>query len=109
MSEHIISPRIYFLIFGALMVLTVLTVTAAKHDFGNDTVNTAIALSIAVTKAVLVVLFFMHVWYSNRLTKIVVIAGFFWLALLIVLTLSDYFTRPGTSGVGGAPASRSVR
>lgn len=91
------------------MLFTVLTLTAAKHDFGNDAVNTIIALTIAVTKALLVVLFFMHVWYSTRLTKIVVIAGFFWLALLIVLTLSDYFTRSGTSGVGGVPASRSTR
>lgn len=109
MSEHIVSKTIYFLIFGALMVFTALTVIAAKHDFGNDAINTIIALTIAVTKAMLVVLFFMHVWYSTRLTKVVVISGFFWLAILITLTLSDYFTRPGTSGVGGVPAARSTR
>jgi cytochrome c oxidase subunit IV len=103
MSEHIVSKTIYFLIFGALMVLTVLTYWVALYDFGR--MNVVIALAVAVTKAVLVVLFFMHVRYSTRLTKIVVIAGFFWLALLIVLTLADYFTRPGTSGVGGVPAS----
>ena len=91
------------------MVFTVLTVIAAKYDFGNDAINTIIALVIAVTKAVLVVLFFMHVWYSNRLTKIVVIAGFFWLAILIVLTLADYFTRSGSSGVGGVPAAQGTR
>ena len=107
MSEHIVSKTIYFLIFGALMVLTVITYWVALYDFGA--MNVVIALAVAVTKAVLVVLFFMHVRYSTRLTKIVVIAGFFWLAILIVLTLSDYFTRPGTSGVGGVPASRSIR
>jgi cytochrome c oxidase subunit 4 len=107
MSEHIVSKTIYFLIFGALMVLTVVTYWVALYDFGAW--NVVIALAVAVTKAVLVVLFFMHVRYSTRLTKIVVIAGFFWLAILVTLTLSDYFTRPGTSGVGGVPASRAVR
>jgi cytochrome c oxidase subunit IV len=107
MSEHIVSKTIYFLIFGALMVLTVITYWVALYDFGA--LNVVIALAVAVTKALLVVLFFMHVRYSNRLTKIVVIAGFFWLAIMIVLTLSDYFTRPGTSGVGGVPASTSTR
>jgi cytochrome c oxidase subunit 4 len=107
MSEHIVSKTIYFLIFGALMVLTVVTYLVALVDLGR--MNVVVALAVAVTKAVLVVLFFMHVRYSNRLTKIVVIAGFFWLALLIVLTLSDYFTRPGTSGVGGVPAARGTR
>jgi cytochrome c oxidase subunit 4 len=107
MSEHIVSKTIYFLIFGALMVLTIVTYLVALVDLGR--MNVVVALAVAVTKAVLVVLFFMHVRYSNRLTKIVVIAGFFWLALLIVLTLSDYFTRPGTSGVGGVPAARGTR
>ena len=107
MSEHIVSKTIYFLIFGALMVLTVVTYWVALYDFGA--LNVVIALTVAVTKAVLVVLFFMHVRYSTRLTKIVVIAGFFWLAILIVLTLADYFTRPGSSGVGGVPASQGTR
>ena len=107
MSEHIVSKTIYFLIFSALMVLTVVTYWVALYDFGR--MNVVIALAVAVTKAVLVVLYFMHVRYSNRLTKIVVISGFFWLAILIVLTLSDYFTRSGTSGVGGVPASTSTR
>ncbi|HYO90516.1 MAG TPA: cytochrome C oxidase subunit IV family protein [Pyrinomonadaceae bacterium] len=107
MSEHIVSKTIYFLIFGALMVLTVVTYWVALYDFGA--LNVVIALAVAVTKAVLVVLYFMHVRYSTRLTKIVVISGFFWLAILIVLTLSDYFTRSGSSGVGGVPASTSTR
>ena len=107
MSEHIVSRTIYFIIFAALMVLTVLTYYVALIDLGR--LNAVVALAIAVTKAVLVVLFFMHVRYSTRLTKIVVIAGFFWLALLVVLTLADYFTRSGTSGVGGVPASQGTR
>jgi cytochrome c oxidase subunit 4 len=107
MSEHIVSKKLYFVIFGALMVLTVVTYLVALVDLGR--MNVVVALAVAVTKAVLVVLYFMHVRYSTRLTKIVVIAGFFWLALLIVLTLSDYFTRSGTSGVGGVPAARGTR
>jgi cytochrome c oxidase subunit IV len=108
MSEHIVSKTIYFVIFAALMVLTVVTYLVALVDLGGRW-NIIVALAVAVTKAVLVVLFFMHVRYSTRLTKIVVIAGFFWLALLIVLTLADYFTRSGTSGVGGVPASVGTR
>lgn len=107
MSEHIVSKTSYFLIFGALIVLTVVTYLVALVDWGS--MNDVVALAVAVTKAVLVVLFFMHVRYSSRLTKIVVIAGFFWLAIMIVLTLSDYFTRSGTSGVGGVPASSGTR
>jgi cytochrome c oxidase subunit 4 len=104
MSEHIVSKRIYFVIFGALLVLTGLTYWVALFDFGP--LNTIIALTIAVSKALLVVLYFMHVRYSSRLTKVVVISGLFWLAILVSLTLSDYFTRPGTTGVGGAPGER---
>ena len=94
MSEHIVSRKIYLAIFAALMVLTAVTVLAARQDFGR--LNDIIAMAIAVTKATLVVLFFMHVRYSSRLTKVVVVAGFFWLALFVVLTMSDYLTR--TSG-----------
>ena len=107
MSEHIVSKTIYFTIFAALMVLTIITYYVALIDLGR--LNVIVALAVAVTKAVLVVLFFMHVRYSTRLTKIVVIAGFFWLAILVVLTLADYFTRPGTSGVGGVPAAQGTR
>ncbi|HXG67361.1 MAG TPA: cytochrome C oxidase subunit IV family protein [Blastocatellia bacterium] len=94
MPEHIVSKKTYYIIFAALMVLTGITVYAATIDFGR--LNDIIALTIAVTKAVLVTLFFMHVKYSPRLTKLVVVGGFLWLALLIVLTLADYFTRPYT-------------
>jgi cytochrome c oxidase subunit 4 len=101
MSEHIVSRTVYFVIFGALMVLTAITVFAAQFDFGNEAVNTVIALAIAVTKAVLVVLYFMHVRYSSRLTGVVVVSGFLWLAMMILLTLSDYLTRGWSALPGG--------
>jgi cytochrome c oxidase subunit 4 len=73
------------------MVLTGVTVGVAYVDLGPF--NTLVALVIAFTKMMLVVLYFMHVRYSSRLTWAVVGAGFFWLALLLLLTLSDYVTR----------------
>jgi len=91
MSEHIVSKKLYFVIFGALMVLTFLTVWVATIDLGA--LNTPVALAIAVTKAVLVVLYFMHVRYSSRLTWVVVAGGFLWLIIMIGLTMSDYLTR----------------
>ena len=83
--------RVYFLIFLALMVGTALTVGAAFIDLGPF--NDAVALTIAVIKATLVVLFFMHVRHSARMTKLSIVAGFLWLAILIGLTLADYFSR----------------
>ena len=96
MSEHIVSKKIYFLIFGALMVGTVLTVAAAFVDMDHKLfagANTVVALTIAVIKATLVVLYFMHVRYSTRLTWVIVVAGFFWLAILFALTMTDYMSR----------------
>ncbi|HLL16965.1 MAG TPA: cytochrome C oxidase subunit IV family protein [Pyrinomonadaceae bacterium] len=93
MSEHIVSKKLYFVIFGALMVLTVLTVVAANYDLGSEKINTVVALAIATTKAVLVVLYFMHVRYSSRLTWVVVAGGFLWLIIMVGLTMSDYLTR----------------
>jgi cytochrome c oxidase subunit IV len=91
MSEHVTSRRVYFAIFAALLILTYATVAVSKIDLGRF--NTIAALSIAVTKAMLVVLFFMHVRYSTRLTKLVVVGGFAWLALLIGLTMLDITSR----------------
>lgn len=91
MREHIVSPRIYYAIFIALVVLTVATWSIAKIDLGR--MNAVVALTIAVIKATLVVLYFMHVRYSSRLTWVFVGAGFFWLAIMVALTLSDYMTR----------------
>jgi cytochrome c oxidase subunit 4 len=93
-ASHLVSPRTYVTIFLALMVLTAVTVGVAFLDLGPF--NTLVALLIACTKMMLVVLYFMHVRYSSRLTWAVVGAGFFWLGLLLLLTLSDYVTRgPG--------------
>lgn len=95
---HVSSVRSYVLVFGALLVLTGTTVAIAFLDVG--VMNDVVALSIAVTKMLLVVLFFMHAKYSTRLTKIIVTSGFVWLALLIAFTLSDYTSR-GWLGVAG--------
>jgi cytochrome c oxidase subunit 4 len=92
MSAHIVSLKVYVTIFLALMVGTALTVWAGLHDFPGN-LNVIIALTIAVTKATLVVLYFMHVRYSSRLIWVVFTSALFWLAILFVFTLSDYWTR----------------
>jgi len=91
MSEHIVPTRIYYTIFAILMACTAITVAVAFVDLGP--LNTVAALSIAVFKAVLVVLFFMHVKYSSRLTWAVVVGSVFWLGIMLALTMSDYLTR----------------
>ncbi len=91
MAAHSVPLKIYYGVFLALCVLTFLTVWTAKHDYGL--LNTPIALSIAGLKGALVILFFMHVKYSSKLTQLFAFAGFFWLALLLVFTLQDYWTR----------------
>ena len=92
MSEHIVPVRIYLTIFAALLFGTALTVVAAFIDFPFG-LNTIIAMTIAVTKATFVVLYFMHVRYSSRLIWVIVAAALFWMAILFSLTFSDYFTR----------------
>jgi cytochrome c oxidase subunit 4 len=91
MSEHVSSRKLYYAIFAALLVLTYATIAVSKVDLGRF--NTIVALAIAVTKATLVVLFFMHVRYSTKLTKLIVAGGFVWLALMFGLTLMDFSTR----------------
>jgi cytochrome c oxidase subunit 4 len=90
-EHHIVSPKLYAAVLTALLVGTVLTVQAAKVDLGRW--NIVLALGIAVTKMTLVVLFFMHGKYSPRRTKLVIVSGFFWLAIMLGLTLADYSTR----------------
>ena len=97
MSEHIVPRTVYFVIFGALIVLTVVTYFAAQIHFRIEAINTIIALAIAVTKATLVILYFMHVRYSPRLTWVVIASGFLWLAIMIGITLLDYLTRNQTA------------
>lgn len=97
-SDHVVSVKLYFAIFGALMVLTAVTVWVAFQDLGP--LNTIMALGIACTKATLVILYFMHVRYSSRLTWLVVGSGFFFLAIMIAFTMSDIVSRGwlGTPG-----------
>src|SRR3954465_14410886 len=92
MAEHIVPRRTYYIVFGMLMLLTYLTVQISAFDLGA--MNTVAALAIAALKATLVVLFFMHVKYSTRLTKLAVIGGLYWLLILPRLPLSVYLTRP---------------
>lgn len=92
MSEHIISSKIYYVIWITLMVLTVVTAAVAFVDLGQF--NTVVALVIATFKATLVVLFFMHVKYtSEKMTKTVIICAIFWLVLMLTLGLTDFVTR----------------
>jgi cytochrome c oxidase subunit 4 len=91
MRGHVVPVGLYIVIFLSLMVLTGLTVGVAFINLG--VYNTVAALTIAVVKMLLVVLFFMHVRYSSALTKLIIAAGFFWLALLIAFTLTDVKSR----------------
>ena len=91
MSEHIVSIRAYVLTFLALMLLLVATVGADLLALGPF--NTVIAFAVATIKALLVVMFFMHVKFSSRLIWIFAGAGVFWLGIMVTLTMSDYLTR----------------
>jgi cytochrome c oxidase subunit IV len=90
-EHHIVGPKTYLLILGALMVLTATTTGAAYLDMG--VFNPIIALAIACLKAVLVILFFMHIRYSSKVMMLTVGAGFFTFLVLITMTLSDYISR----------------
>ena len=91
MTEHIVTKKQYALIFGILMVLTLATTTIGMIDLGR--LNVVVALVIATIKALLVVLFFMHIYWSSKLNKLAVVSGVAWLALLLWLTLTDIFSR----------------
>ena len=92
-AEHAASRRAYYTVFAVLLVCTYLTWQIAYFDLGP--LNALAALGIAIVKATLVVLFFMHARSSPRLTWIVIIAGLFWLGILFALTATDYLTRTG--------------
>ena len=110
MSAHVVPVKTYVGIFVALLVLTALTTGAAFVDFGDvhtgirlvDVIplNTVVALAIAVVKMLLVILFFMHVKYSSGLTKVVVMAGFLFLAILVSFTLADELSRSWSPEAG---------
>jgi cytochrome c oxidase subunit 4 len=90
-EHHIVPKSVYFLVFFALIVLTWVTAIVSTVDLGA--LNIYVALSIAIFKASLVVLFFMHVKYGTRLTKMIVMAGLYWLLLLLFIAMSDLWTR----------------
>ncbi len=96
--SHVSSKGLYYSVFLALCVLTVVTVAIARVDLG--VMNTPIALAVAVSKAMLVILFFMGVKYNTPLTKVVAASGFVWLIILFGITMGDYLTR-GWLGVPG--------
>jgi cytochrome c oxidase subunit IV len=96
-AGHVAPKSMYYLVFLALIVGTVLTVLAASVDMGP--LNNVVMLTIAAVKATLVILFFMHVRWSTRLTWVIAASGFFWLLILFGMGMSDYLTRgmvPGT-------------
>ena len=89
-KEHV-APRTYYLVFAALMVLLVLTVMAS--GLGAGLIGISVALTIAVVKAVLIILYFMHVRYSERLIWLFAAAAFFWLGIMLGFVFTDYLTR----------------
>ena len=92
MSTPIVKPKTYFTIFLALMVLTAITVAVSFIDLGP--MNLVVALLIAAAKATLVILWFMHLKYSDKLTQIIAIAGLYWFVLIMLaFTFADYLSR----------------
>jgi len=91
MAEHIVTKKQYSYVFATLLLLTFITTTVGMMDLGR--LNVVVALVIAVIKALLVVLFFMHIYWSSKLNKLTVVAGVAWLALLLWLTLTDVLSR----------------
>jgi cytochrome c oxidase subunit 4 len=96
MSGHVAPKSMYYGVFGALIVGTALTVLVAFYDLGA--LNNIVMLLIASVKALLVVLFFMHVRWSTRLTWVVAASGFVWLIIMFGLTMTDYLTRGWVEG-----------
>ena len=96
MSGHVAPKSLYYVVFLALLVGTALTVLVAKFDLGP--LNNVVMLGVACTKALLVVLYFMHVRWSTRLTWIVAGSGFFWLLILFSITMADYMSRGWVQG-----------
>jgi cytochrome c oxidase subunit IV len=90
-DHHIVTPVTYGIVFATLLVFTGITVAAAFKNLGI--LNPIVALAIACTKAVVVILFFMHVKYQSKLVKLTVISGFFTFLVLITMTLTDYISR----------------
>lgn len=92
MASHIVPKKTYYTIFAILMVLLAATVLVAYMNLGQ-TINILIALTIAIVKATLVILYFMHVRYQDKLTWVFAGAGFAWLFIMFLFLLSDYISR----------------
>ncbi len=92
-EHHVVPKSVYFAVFTALIVLTWVTAWISTKDLGSSSLNVAVALSIAVFKASLVVLFFMHVKYGTKLTKMIVGIGIVWLLMLLFIVMIDFWTR----------------
>ncbi|MBW3621814.1 MAG: cytochrome C oxidase subunit IV family protein [Armatimonadetes bacterium] len=97
-THHIVPVSTYLVVFAALMVLLILTLGAAMVDLPGPG-NIIVAVTIAMIKALIVVLYFMHVRYSSRLVQVFAGAAFFWLLILFALTMADYATRGWTEPV----------
>jgi cytochrome c oxidase subunit 4 len=97
MAHHVIPVKVYLGVFVALMVLMAATVGAAFFDLGIF--NNVIALAIAMAKTSLIMLYFMHLRYSSRLTQVFALVGFLFLVILVAGTLHDYFTRGDFSNI----------
>jgi cytochrome c oxidase subunit 4 len=95
-ADHVAPKSLYYAVFAALIVGTLLTYAAARVDMGA--LNNVVMLTIALTKALLVILFFMHVRWGTRLTWLVVASGFFWLLIMFSITMSDFLTRGWIAG-----------
>lgn len=90
-EHHVVSMTVYYKVFAALMILTVITVAVAFFDLGL--LNTFVAVTIAVIKAAIVALFFMHLYYGARILWVCAVAGFVWLLVMLALTMTDIAVR----------------
>jgi cytochrome c oxidase subunit 4 len=95
-GHHVAPVSMYLAVFAALIVGTILTVVVAYFDLGA--LNNIVMLAVAIAKALLVILFFMHVRWSSRLTWIVAASGFFWLLIMFSITMADYMSRGWIAG-----------
>lgn len=97
---HVLPLKTYLMTWGALMVLTVITVAVSYVDFGSDAINLFVALAVAATKAAIVALVFMHLLYDNKLNTVIFLSGLVFLAIFISFTMFDTETR-GVNEAGG--------
>jgi len=105
--KHAVPKRIYWIVFATLLILTLITVDIAFYNLGI--LNNTVAMTIATVKASMVILYFMHVRYSSRLTWLFAIAGFMWLLIFFLFTLADFATRDWERSPAKWESSTQVR